>query len=468
MPLNEAVPHLDEAYRLAQVIAHDRNAATDLVLRAYETCGVGRGSRFSVLRAVIAASGVTWPRLTVEDDGAAAPVNDEGASAPENQDRSAAPVDDEKAAAPVNPVDDTAGLQPPEDRPAEVSERIRPEPGDATESSVSEDGSGLPAPAVSDPPAQTGLLLRDIAGRVLRDRALPASLASLDARDRIACWLEANALGNPSDAGAVLGLSAGEALVVLVAGRRALESTLYEGLTSRDATLMLRASMAEPLPEAVKRVLDSVLERAPAALTDRLRPAAPSVQPSDRPSRRTFSFGVAFRILAFIASAALVGYAIRSFRPASPKVSARADLVERVMEIAPATNLSFRTSSAEQAEVFVRDRVGWRIVVPSVEGSVLEGVGVTVLGSGSEVPVLHFDGARPVVMIVVTYAYLDSVTPRLTIDEAILDQIGGEGRFSILDSGPRRATIFRNRDDIFVAVTASDVRDLDQAITFPG
>ncbi len=404
-----ASSHVDEAFALAQLLSADRRDALRLLERAIDEAGPGRGARFPLLRAVIQGAGL-FPTGTEE---------------------------------PAPP--DLPGEPPAQEDPADRGPTAEP---------------ALPT---GNTPAS---LAEVLAGRDVLRRLVPPAVARLGPTDRALAWLDASGLSNAADLGAVLGLSAPESLAWLVGSRTRLAAALFDGATASERPLVRAALRVSEPGDLVRQALGPLLEPAPASLRDRATP--PPAPAGDRPRPRRRLAGLV-RVAAFVVVAAAVGLSIRSFRPdpaAHPDV-VTSDLVELAVDAAEDLRPAFRSAGAEQAEVFILDRIGWRLVVPSIRGGRLEGVGVHLFDSATETPALVYDGSERVVVFVFTYAFLDRVSPTLAIDRAILDQVAEEGRFAVVDAGRRRALVFRNRDDVYVAVTKGDPVALRDAVSFP-
>lgn len=402
-----ASAHVDEAFALAQLLSADRRDAVRLLERAIEDAGPGRGARFPLLRAVIHGTGLF-------STGSEAP------GPPHLPD-----------AAPDDPAD----------------------PGPADEPA-------LPTGAMPTSLAEV------LAGRDVLRRLVPPAVARLGPADRALAWLDASGLSNAADLGAVLGLSAPESLAWLVGSRTRLAAALVDGASESDRPLVRTALLVSEPGDLVRQALGPLFEPAPTSLRDRATPPPTPVGDRPRTRRRLAGF---VRVAAFVVVAAAVGLSIRSFRPdpaAHPDV-VTSDLVDLAVNAAEDLRPAFRSAGAEQAEVFILDRIGWRLVVPSIRGGRLEGVGVHLFDSATETPALVYDGSERVVVFVFTYAFLDRVSPTLAIDRAILDQVAEQGRFAVVDAGKRRALVFRNRDDVYVAVTKGDPVALRDAVSFP-
>lgn len=420
-PSPAPVPHVDESYRLAQLLRPDQAQASQLVHDAFRQAGQGRSSRFAVLHAVILSAGLRISETIPQDSSDFPPE-------------------------PVYPAP----------RPESI-------PGPESEF--------RPAFSDQEPPAMVTLL----AGKSVAHRLLPVVFSGLPAVDRVLGFLDASGISNAADLGAVLGLSAPEALQLLVKGRSRLAAGLLDACTEAERGPVALALQYEAPRELLRQVTDVLLEPAPSTLHDRLRPASGQAgSAGTRVNRGTVAprtrLKNSIRIVAFLLAATLVGYGIRSFKPTTPQTAVAApasDLVTLAIEAAGDVRPAFRATSAEQAEVFILDRVGQRILVPAVESRRLEGVGVHVFAGDTETPALVYGGPDSVPIFVFSYAYLDRVAPHFTMDPSILEQVTDEGRFAVVDQGRKRALVFRNRDDLYVAVTSGDPMVLQGAISFP-
>lgn len=397
------VPHLDEAYSLAQFLAPNRAQAVDLVLQAFEVAGAADRGRFAVLRGVARAAGGF-------------------------------------------PDDDVPGLEDSDADPL----------AGFVEGHVTAD---LPFVGVQ-------------AGRDIRNRLLPLVLGTLPARDRAMIWFSAAGIAAPADLARILDTTPETAGRWMRSAQRALVQRLFQAAALPEKPLLAAAESVEPAREAVRRILDALTEPVPVDLHRRMVP--PEVLPPPVPPTRRPSGGSPLRrtllILALIVTAAVVGYGIQGLRPESaPTVQRASDAARRAIAIAADAEPDFRTSSAEQAEVFVRDRIGWQIVTPIIDGHPLTGVAIVRIDPALEVPVLFFAAGAddPVVVVTYTYAFLDRAAPTLYLDRDLGRQIAEPGRFGLLDAGRTKALVFRNRDDIFVAVTTGDAGALQDAIAFP-
>lgn len=156
----------------------------------------------------------------------------------------------------------------------------------------------------------------------------------------------------------------------------------------------------------------------------------------------------------------------------------------RPVEQAPDTNLitlsvnqandltaTFPTSSLEQAEEFVQGTLGQRLTLPTIDRATLTGVGVRKPAPDVSVPAFLYQDEltdnQTLVLYVYNYALLNQFEDRLSLEPGILRQIQEEQHFDLHDLGERQVLVWRNRDDIYVAVTTGDAESLRHRILFP-
>lgn len=306
---------------------------------------------------------------------------------------------------------------------------------------------------------------------VMVDRTAPAAFADLPRRTRTLLMLVD-----------VHGLSAEEASSVLstpVAAedvsraraefRRRIMTTLAPAerrvVTSVDAEQWVR--------EAVRRVAETELS----ALPPTFQPPSAGVpsEPAEKvgsgqPARdaKERSWGHVLRravaVVLIIAVAGLLGYGFSVLTDRAPDVN----LISLSAEGAGELEATFETASAEQAERYVRDRLARRITVPSIQGAALQGVSIRVVAEGAETPVLIYsnvDGSGSVAVYVYSYAFLDAHEDDLQLSPDVLTQIESEGFFDLHDLGDAKALVWRQRDDIYIAITGGDAEALQERIS---
>ncbi len=304
------------------------------------------------------------------------------------------------------------------------------------------------------------------------DAALPASFATLGAEPRILLMLCDVQQMSCAEAARVLHLDAETACARLDEARDALSDALYASASPVERRLLESGLSGGWKQSALRRMTERELSAVPPTLHPALLEAAGT---SSGPPARTDEEGkpqikrIAMRavaVLLIIAVAGVLGYGFSALTRRAPDVN----LITLSAKQAGDTKVTFETTSAEQAERFVRDRLGRRITVPSIGEAALQGILIRDVADGAEAPVIVYSngaGASSIVVYVYSYAFLDAHRQQVELPEDVLRQIETEGNFDLHDLGETRALVWRRRADIYVAVTDGDAEELRNRIRFP-
>lgn len=337
---------------------------------------------------------------------------------------------------------------------------------------------------------------RSLAGAFLT-RTLPTAFATLPPQERLVLVLcEVEGL-SCADAGAVLDLDPAAVCHRLETARTVLMNLLRTSATPAERPLIETSLPEGALEEALRRLVQEGFAPLPPTLLPTLTASTPTpatypddvhhpdVRDSDVrhpdvrkrrvgrrvPVRASQPLGRLRRsigALAIIGAAGLLGYLLTVPQtPQAPEVNL---ITLSARQAGDATDLALRTNSPEQAERFVRDRLGWRLTVPSISGATLSGVGIEEVAPEVDVPVFVFSDqttGRPVTLYAYTYALLQRFGDRIELERDILRQIENDAHVDIHDLGEEKVLVWRHRDDIYVAVTRSDAEALRQRIFFP-
>ena len=174
-------------------------------------------------------------------------------------------------------------------------------------------------------------------------------------------------------------------------------------------------------------------------------------------------------MLLLILGVGAIGYVTSQSLEREPETN----LITLAVRQADAVRPSIQTGSPEQAEDFVRDELNWLLTLPTIDDAVLTGVGSREVAPGITVPVFLFDDTLDetdgpaITLYVFSYALLDQHKEHIQLEPEILRQIQGDEQFDLHDLGARNALVWRNRDDIYVAVTPGDPEALRKRIVFP-
>ena len=188
-------------------------------------------------------------------------------------------------------------------------------------------------------------------------------------------------------------------------------------------------------------------------------------------SRRQ-NLGGPYRLLVVMLLILAVG-ALGYFASRSLEREPETNLITLALQQADAVRPTIRTDSPEQAEDFVQQELGWRLTLPTIDQAALTGVGLREVAPGVTVPVFLYDDtlddtdATTLSLYVFSYALLDRHKEHIQLEPEILRQIQDHQQFDLHDLGRRNALVWRNRDDIYVAVTPGDPEALRKRIVFP-
>ena len=310
------------------------------------------------------------------------------------------------------------------------------------------------------------------------DHALPPAFAALPSEKRLILILSDVQGLDCRLAGEVLDLSEEAACARLDEARSDLRAAVYAGATEAERRLLETGLSESWEKDAVSRMADTEL----AALPPTLRPSILSAIRGDgltekipastqEPAAQSGSIAGSIikrivTIVLIVAVAGLLGYGFSHLMQRSPKASLIKLSASQAVEI----EASFQTTSAEQAERYVYDRLGRRITVPAIDRAALQGVSIRDITDGAEVPVLVYSdthGTGSVVVYIYSYAFLDQYDESLVLGRDILGQIEEEGNFDLHDLGAEKALVWRRSDDILVAITAGDAEELRRRIRYP-
>ena len=234
----------------------------------------------------------------------------------------------------------------------------------------------------------------------------------------------------------------------------------------RDAFQRVVEAEFGPLPPTVRPTIVAAT-RTPR--THR-KAAVAADRPAETRTEASSRFAVRFRrgLLAvlIILTVGLAGYIATTMLEQEPETN----LIVLSAEQASTTPLSFEADSTEEAERWVREQLDWRLTLPTIDEARLTGVSVRAVVPGVEVPVFLYEdntADEPLAIFVYTYALLENNAGQIQLAPDIMEQIKGDHSFDLHDLGAQKVLVWRDRDDIFVAVTAAEAEALRRRIIFP-
>jgi hypothetical protein len=233
---------------------------------------------------------------------------------------------------------------------------------------------------------------------------------------------------------------------------------------------------SEWVPAALRRAVKSEFGSMPATLEPTVHAAlnattVPEALAVERlPSAETPRTGFLGRMKRALAPAALVvGAGLVGIhgsrllnRPADPNV------VSLAVAASDRVRLMEEIESTDSAERFFYERLNWRLDVPAIDQAPLAGAGLTEFAEDAFVPTMLYtspDGSDRVVVYAFSYALLDRFTDRLFLERQILAAIADDRHFDVYRlTDSHNVVIWRQADDIYLAVTAGDPEALRDRI----
>ncbi len=309
-------------------------------------------------------------------------------------------------------------------------------------------------------------------------RSIPASFASMDDSDRVVLSLCEIKRLSYADAALILGRDSDAVGVQLNLAKKRLKQNIESNAPPAIRTLLsddrsedwlskaLRQSLKEEftaIPPTLEPKIQSVFTRQDPEAARRALATRSTDHKADKGSRMTRGLVTVFLIL----TAGFVGYIGSSLMLSSKD----ANLLTLSASKAPRVETVHATSNLADAETFVQQQMQWRLSLPSISDGALTGVGISEIADEVRVPVfLYRDDVEPnndyITIYAFTYALLDQYSDRIQLEGDILEAIAGENTFDLHDlNDKQKFVIWRNANDIFMAVTAGDPIELRNRIT---
>ena len=312
------------------------------------------------------------------------------------------------------------------------------------------------------------------------DHAVPRAFSTLPTHQRailMLCDVESIPC---EEAGSILGLDPALACSRLDDARYALHRLVARSATHVEGVLLETSTVENWQQAALQRMANTQFVTTPPTL----RPSIASIFKTESGSAaaeatshervspkavsttwRSFSKKIGI-VVVTVAVAGLLGYGFTYLMNREPDLN----LITLSARQAESIVVTFQTTSPEQAERYLFDRLGTRITIPLINDADLQGVSIREVVENADVPILLFEDAssnRSITIYVYTYAFLDRHENRLILEGDVLRQIEDEGNFDLHDLGDTKALIWRYRDDIFVAITEGDAEELRGRIIPP-
>lgn len=312
-------------------------------------------------------------------------------------------------------------------------------------------------------------LRRDVAKQRL-EATLPVALAACSPRQRFRLAVDAftqettSTNIDVSDAHAALRR---KLRAVLSEPEYALVDEAVSDATLRDAVREWVATRFSPVPSSLRSRVRAILKTA--------RPSADAPSDEDDPSSNRGTSSLLDRLPArprprALLFTLLIGLLVLAgglgvaymMQPSSAPSPSSTSLVAFSAERAETVTPELATNDRSEAEAFVESTWGRQIQVPSIEGAQLQGVGRVRTAGDAEIPVFLYadtgDSTR-ITTFAYSYALIDQIESTATLDAQIREELARRNHLVADTGASRTGLLWRDRDDIFVAVAPSTSAD---------
>lgn len=308
-------------------------------------------------------------------------------------------------------------------------------------------------------------LLRQDVAEELVEHTLPIALAACSPQERFLLAVDAfeaagerselNVSDNPpSDAFATLQVRLRDVL-------SATEYDLVEDLSRASLREALRewvASRFGPAPSSLRTRIRATIqttsssEETPSKVEEHSKTDSSATLPS-RLSPRGLLLTLLIGALVLAGGLGVTYVMQSSSAPSSPSTSLVAFSAER----APSVALEQRTTDRSEAKRYVESTWGRQIEVPTLTDAQLQGIG-RVRSEGTEIPVFLYanPGNTPrIAIFAYSYALVDRMAATATLDTQVRAELARRNQLVVHTDTSAEGLLWRDRDDIFVAVASS-------------
>jgi hypothetical protein len=316
-------------------------------------------------------------------------------------------------------------------------------------------------------------LRQDVAGDLI-EHALPVALAACSPQERFLLALDAfEAAGEDST----------EVATDSVTDAYATLQTKLQGVLSPiEYNLVDEALSPTSLRDAVREWVTTQFSPAPSSLRARIRttlqtttPAEESTSIDSEESSQTQAAASGSVLPARLSPRALlltlligtlvvaggigVTYVMQS--SSAPSATQSTSLVAFSTERAFSVTPELRTSSRSEAEAYVRSTWRRQIQIPRIRGTQLQGVG-RVRTNDVEIPVLLYadtDDSTRIATFAYNYALVNQLGATATLNPRLRRELARPGQLVAQAEASSEGLLWRDRDDIYVAVAPSIATD---------
>lgn len=314
---------------------------------------------------------------------------------------------------------------------------------------------------------------RQEVARQTAKRALPVAFAACSIHERFLLALDV--LGNPSDEGlaAALNTSVEEAHSMRDEAWAALRAALRDVLTGPERMLVDVALPSDALHTSLRQLLTDHFQPVPLSLRSKLSTALEKARSLRSPDERGNSSprvlarlrtwlpsGLTLRrsLVALVVLVVMAAAGMGLFSLLQPTADSPPSLVDLSVQQAGTIRPQLDSNDPSAAARYVQNTWDRRVSAPTIAQAELQGVGHFQVTDEVEVPVfLYLDATDSTRIAVYAYSYalLDRLSEQRTLDSTLRTQLAQNQQPLTRQDNGRGVTLWRHRDDIFIAVSPS-------------
>ena len=338
------------------------------------------------------------------------------------------------------------------------------------------------ANGVASVPSGPGSITKQILDISVK-RLCPLAFTQLEENDRVLLLLCDVEHLSCADASLILGSDSETVCNRLETSRQRLKDTMIVNASPAEATLLAPLATKD-LTDTLRQSLMAFTQKVPPPLAHRIQSSfsEPTGDRTSRESRWMSASGdtsdtaqkkptprIAQRLVALslIVTAGFFGYIGSTLFYSEPD----SDLITISAKKARRAKPILATTDRLEAQEFIGNHMDWKLSLPAIAGTSIQGVGISEVVNDVRVPVFLYEpsesqretnSASPVTVYAYTYALLDQNREKIALDEKTLAAIADENYMDqyTLQSG-NNVFIWRDADEIFVAVTEAGAIDIE-------
>jgi DNA-directed RNA polymerase specialized sigma24 family protein len=313
---------------------------------------------------------------------------------------------------------------------------------------------------VDETDASLDVSYRQAVARATAERKLPVAFAACSPHERFLLALDALEEHPSTVLGSALDISASDAQSVLDEARSSLRAALRDVVNGPERMLMDVALPESTLQSLLEALITDRFDAPSASLRASLSSVIEDAQPeAESPSgaedtSATNASSLLRRVGVGVLVLLLLGGAMLGLYFTNTTPNSASPLSSFTTQYTTDLSPSVRPATTEEAKQYIQSNWERRLSLPTLRNAPLQGVSSLVLDS-VDVPVLLYEDTtrqRPIAVGAYNYALIDRLGSRVTVPDSVRAHLSGGGPPLMRRSEGRPVVLWRNRDDLFVAV----------------